>query len=190
MKKISELLASALKQQQIKVEKAEYKIFKPEYVEDTSKVSQKFLDGEYSVSFYSKKSDKKPKFRVVFSNLRESVCVPTKVYYGDTGYRTISEKTTFSARVFDENSEEVCQKTKVALKEQSFKESLNNFLVVGDSTVSTIIYIAKKAVEKQLEKEEKQAIKEVRRQESKSNRTELKNAFTDTVKYAVHGFRD
>lgn len=190
MKKSSELLEGVVKQQRAEVTKSEDKIFKPEYIKGTSHISQKFLNGEYSVSFYAKKSDEKPKIQVVFSNLYEDIVAPSGVYYGDCGYKTISEKTTFSARVLNENSEEIGQKTKTALTRQSFKESLDDFLVVENSTLSTLINVAKKMVEKQLKKEEKQAARDEKREERKLDREEFKEIISDFVKYAAHGFRD
>ena len=183
MKKSSELVEAVIKQGRIKISKKEEQTFNPERVDPYW--LQKSLSG-YTVAFYGKDSEEKPKLQVEFLNLYEDFASATKEYYGDPVYKAVMEKTTFSACVLDENSQQIGMKKKVASKRQSFKESLEEFLIAENDTLSAFIAIAKDLVKKQIEKEEKEALKKQKREERKEDINELKEAVVDIVKDASH----
>lgn len=180
MKKSSELLDLMAKHHRIKVTKTKGENFDPDHVGLTMHISQKSLSDGYTVSFYDKKDAEKPKIQVKFLNLYERISEPS--CYGNMTYQTVSEKTVFSAQVFDEKDKQIGAKKKTFLKKRSFKESLDNFLVVENGAISIMINMAKKMVKKQIEKEEKQ-------EQKRKNREDYKEAvvrFLDDV--AQNGF--
>jgi len=183
MKKSSELMDSVIKQGRMRISKKEDQISKPELVD--SRWLQKSSSG-YTVAFYGKESEEKPKLQVEFLNLYEDFVSATKEYYGDPVYKTVMEKTTFSACVLNENSEQIEMKKKVAPKRQSFKQSLEEFLITENDTVSSFIAIAKDLVKKQIEKEEKEAQKKQKKAERKREMNEFKEAVADLIKDASH----